>query len=175
MGVDCQICLPDNVRVNDVAGIIGIATGLKPEWSGRDDSKLVRVPGVEVRSTFSPAMVEIRLTGDLIDGDKSHFVYYHFEADNGGRGLNPPSTAFWIAVAHRLVKFFGGKIDYQDCDSVEMDYEHPAFAKQHNSPSKDDEWSTFQKRLFEVEPITKDELVHYNQFAAYKLEEMKHA
>lgn len=177
MGVDCGITLPDNVRVKNVAEVIGIAAGLKPEWDGTSDgsAKWIRVPGVEVKQTTSPEMVEIRLTGKLIDGEVSHFVYYDFESDYGGRALNPRSTAFWIAVAHRLVTFFGGKIDYQDCDTVEVDYKRAAKSKQINSPSDGEPWDKFQKRLFEVKSITKEELEYYDKFAAYKMEEMRHA
>jgi len=172
MGVDCGINLPDNVRVKDVAQIIGIAAGLTPQWGGSHGAKWVEVPGADVTNTIIPEMVEIaiRSLGHLlIDGDAMHTVNYHFESDNNGRSLNPRSTAFWLAVAHRLVDFFGGTIDYQDCDDVEVDYFVPANVRSVNSPSDNEEWDLFQQRKFEVKPITKEELLHYDNLAAYKM------
>jgi hypothetical protein len=172
MGVDCKIMLPDNVRVKDVAKVIGIAAGLLPKWDGSHGAKWVEVPGADVKTTSIPEMAVINLDGGhLIDGESKHFVFYHFESSRGGRLMGPRSTAFWLAVAHRLVDFFGGVIDYQDCDSQYCDYGSAANTREENSPEDDEEWVRFQERLFNVKPITKDELLHYNELAAYKMEE----
>src|SRR5581483_9606267 len=132
MSVDCHITLPDNVRVDNVADVIGIAAGLKPVWEYSDNGKhkWVKVRGVEARSSGvvpGMALISIRSTGHLlVDGEDQHSGYYHFEACHDGRLLSVTSTAFWIAVGHRLVDFFGGSIDYQDCDDVEVNYCQPA-------------------------------------------------
>lgn len=172
MGVDCKIYLPDNVRIRDVAHVIAISAGLKPRWGGSGKAKWVEVP-VEVRNTSYPSMAEIAIYGDLVDGEKRHFVYYHFECSKDGRQLMPRSTAFWIAIAHKLVDFFGGTIDYNDCDDVDIDYSKDANSRLVNAPEGNKEWDAFQERLFNVKPITKEELEHYDIFAAYKAEEMK--
>jgi len=179
MGVDCKINLPDNVRVKDVAYLIGIASGLTPEWEPyeRDPNlKFLRVKGVEVKHTTIIEMAEIsvRSVGKLlVDGEDIHHLYYHFESSYGGRSLGPRSTAYWIAVAHRLVDFFGGTIDYQDCDTVDVDYRRGKKSNRYNCPEDGKPWHSFYKRLSEVKPITQAEMEHYDQFAAYKIKEMK--
>lgn len=177
MGVDCKINLPDNVRVKDVADLIGIASGLPVNWepcSNDRDLKFLRVPGVEVRQTSCVTMPEIsiRSLGKLlVDGKDIHHVYYHLESSYGGRSLGPPSTAYWIAVAHRLVDFFGGTIDYQDCDEVRIDYRRAKKTRNQNSPEDGKPWHNFYKRLSEVKPITQEEMQKLDQFAAYKIKE----
>jgi hypothetical protein len=179
MGVDVKINLPDNVRIKDVAYLIGIASGIKPEWevtSHDPDHSWLRVPGVEVKQTSSVEMAEIsiRSTGHvLVDGEDIHYLFYHFESSRGGRSLGPRSTAYWIAIAHRLVDFFGGTIDYQDCDNVEVDYKRPRKASRYNCPEDGDDYWNFYKRLSEVKPITEEEMQHFDKFAAYKISEMR--
>ncbi len=174
MGVDCGINLPDNVRVKDVAYVIGIASGLKVEWEPcfpDKNNSWLRVPGAEVKATNIIEMAEVFVRGDLVDGQDVHFCYYHFESSDGGRSLNPRSTAYWLAIAHRLVDFFGGSIDYQDCDDVAVDYDKPGNSRDLNSPEDGDEYWDFYKRLAAIKPITQEELRHYDKLAAYKIDE----
>lgn len=179
MGVDVKINLPDNVRVKDVAYIIGIAAGCPIQWEKTEhdpDHSWLRVRGVEVKGTSSVEMAEIsiRSTGHLlVDGEDMHYLFYHFESSRGGRSLGPRSTAFWLAVAHRLVDFFGGSIDYQDCDDVEVDYSRPKKPRRLNSPEDGDDYWNFYKRLSEVKPITEEEMQHFDKLAAYKIAEMR--
>ena len=83
----------------------------------------------------------------------------------------PRSTAFWLAVMHRVVDFFGGTIDYQDCDDIEVDYTVPAKSLQENSPSDGEEWYVFQNRILEIKPITEKEWRSYDSRAAYRIGE----
>lgn len=172
MGVDTRITLPENVRVSDVTRVIGIAAGLKPRryYFSNGDGWCVDVPGSKVSTTGVPEMVRIELFGDLIDGKKQHEVFYHYECEQGGRLLNPRSTAFWIAVGKRLVDFFGGELIYNDCDN-KVDYSVLAKPRIDNSPSDGHLWYNFQERLEKVVPITKEELKYFDSVAAYKLAE----
>ena len=53
--------------------------------------------------------------------------------------MSPPSTAFWIAIGKGLVDFFGGKLDYNDCDEKDVDYRKPARKDIHAEDG--DEWA----------------------------------
>ena len=175
MGVDCKIILPANVRLKDVADVIGVAAGFKPEksplGSSHPDSWAVRVPGVRVSSFNCQGLescAKIELVGETMDGVKDHYVMYHFEYDDGQRLLAPRSTAFWLGIGHRLVDFFGGSIDYQDCDDSYKDYSVPGKSDELNQPEGGDEWDSLQERMFAVKPLTKEELKRFNKLTAYK-------
>ncbi len=146
MGVDCRIILPHNVRVDDVVKVIGIAAGFKPELIHETWGSYVKVAGVKIENTSVPSMCQINFDG--------RFVYYHFEAENGkGRLLNPKSTDFWIAIGRRLVDFFGGELDYSDCDIDDVDYARKSKGNNLNCPSNGKPWMSFQNRLMEIKPI----------------------
>ena len=175
MGVDCNINLPGNVRVNDVADLIGIAAGLPARKHDLDykGAWTVRVDGVKVENACVVGLVDINLSGKMIDGQKDHTVFYHFEDDgSSGRCLLPRSTAFWIAVGRKLIDFFGGALVYQDCDGNE-DYVKPANPDNINCPQDGEDWQNFQQRMLDVQPITKEELLECDEFAAYKLSELE--
>lgn len=166
MGVDCKIVLPGNVRVDDVALVLGASAGLKKEWAPYD-FKSARVLGVEINSIDGiPTCVNIELKGDLIDGFKHHHVMYYFEY-HGLRLLMPRSTGFWIACGHRLVDFFGGRIDYKDCDDESKDYFVPKKSRKLNCPDDGEAWDKFEERIMAIEPITKVELEEYSKYAVY--------
>ncbi len=163
MGVDIRCVLPGNVRVDDVAKVIGIAVGLKPEYRkfnmGNSDGGATYVDGITVNAAGSVDTVQINFDG--------RYALYFFEPDIaiGKRLFYPKSTPFWIAACKRLVDFFGGTIDYNDCDEKAVDYRVKAKSNSENCPSDDEPWETFQQRLLTVPRIHKSEMV--NPKAAY--------
>jgi hypothetical protein len=86
-----------------------------------------------------------------------------------GRLMMPPSTPFWIAVGKGLCKFFGGRIDYNDCDSTDWDrvYRRP---RKNNSPGDGEEWNDFQQAMFDLKPVSVKEMKEANAVAAYQKE-----
>lgn len=173
MGVDCRITLPPNVRLADVAKVMGIAAGLpwEKQFAGRlpDGLWFVHVPKVRVSSGCRglESCANIEFVGETVDGVSGHHVLYHFEGKDGNRLMLPRSTAFWIAIARRLVDFYGGVIDYADCDDVYDDYAVPFKETALNSPKDGAEWEAHRDRVAAVKPITSDELEACKKFAAY--------
>jgi hypothetical protein len=167
MGVDCRIILPADVRVRDVAKVAGILAGLKAsKLNLTGGSYGVQVEGAEAKTTCVVEMAEITLVGKLVDGERGHVGYYHYEMKEG-RLLNPRSSAFWICVGRGLVDFFGGTVDYCDCDTVEVDYKARRKFKD-NSPEDGQPWHDFQDAMLAVKPITKAQLNKAREWAAYK-------
>lgn len=68
------------------------------------------------------------------------------------------STSFWQAVGKRLVDFFGGSVDFNDCDDIDVDYSKEPGSTDVNAPTSGEHWENFQKRILEVPRIHKDEL-----------------
>jgi hypothetical protein len=164
MGVDCNIWLPSRVRIRDVADVIGILAGLKPEKhllqaGGEDGLWAVRVPGVTYEGiTTMPECARITID---VQGEK-HWTLYHFEPSNGERLLMPSSTPFWLAIGSGLVKFFGGRLQYQDCDD-KIDEEYSV--DYDTNPEDGEPWQAFQARMFNLQPAWPAD---FKQHAAYK-------
>ncbi len=180
MGVDCKITLPDAVRIRDVANVIGILLGKEARLDPLDHNNAValRVDGVSVsNSTAVEGCAEINIKDapwghDGKPGDR--WFFYHFEWSGGaadgydtklGRGLMPRCTAINIAMARELVTFFGGEVDYNDCDDSEVDFTAP---EQPDLRANDGEaWDKFQRRMFAVKSLTKQQVAAMKKHDAY--------
>lgn len=172
MGVDCVIQLPSMVYLNDVADAIGILAGCKAykENFSSADGWSTRVESVEKKGPeYLPGCAAITFKRN----EKERYVLYHFEPSNmltdedPGRLLMPPSTAFWIAIGHRLVEIFGGKIFYNDCECDEIpNFENPERQKWVRG-SNGDAWYERQEKLLAIKPLTEEEIESYTDYAAY--------
>lgn len=182
MGVDTVVRLPANVRVSDVADVIAIVSGkpvAKISLGSGVDSWAAEVAGVRVSGLPTmPQCAYIHIDGPLPehiqnyrDGQDGLRVLYHFETENGERLLMRRSTAFWIAVGRRLVQFFGGTQDYQDCDARDVNYRKPPKSDRDNNPSDGKPWSDFQQRKLALKPLTLAELKSADKLAAYQRRE----
>lgn len=174
MGVDTRIILPSNVRIRDVAMAFAIAAGNTIHWeksssntkdSYGGDLKFLRVAYKIKTSDCSPEMAQILFEQHITRSrDTGCLAYWFWENDSNTRLIIVRSSAFWIAIAHRIVDFFGGAIDYSDCDDNEVDYYVEAKI---NNPTGGRAWDMFYKRMSEIEPITKEDMEHFEKFAAY--------
>ena len=175
MGVDTYIYLPKDVRVHEVAEVMGILAGLKPKWAGANGSIWAEVKGASVKGIeIIPGAANIYLEADkgkkFIDGEREHFCMYHYEV--GGHYsnyvlLSPRSTALWIAIGIGLCKFFGGGIDYNDCDAGGINRRFPRKRK-NNSPDDGKAWDLFQKEIMSIKPLSDKDLEKAEELASYK-------
>lgn len=180
MGVNTKLYLPNSVQPRDVADVAGILAGLPFRWekfSSGGEGQYVRVAGAQAKGLETVGMCEILLDArhkdvkkfggkpTLIDGEASHFCYFHFDTEMGMRVITPTSTGFWIAICKGLGEFFGGFLDYQDCDDVPV---NETFWEKQNLHWTDEAFDVFQKRQFEVKPLTVDDLIECAGLSAYK-------
>jgi len=180
MGVDTKIMLPGDVRIQDVAEVIGILAGLpktKFVLQGDDGSWAVRVSGVKVEGIPNLAScAQIYLNAQngtpFVDGEMTHMVMFHYEPGEGSgeRLLMPRSTAFWIAMGEKLIEFFGGEQDYNDCDSKDVDISCKKPRKR-NNPSDGKPWQDFEKAMWSLKPLTEEEVIQAAKQASYGLPE----
>ena len=105
-----------------------------------------------------------------LDGYEGHHVMFHGEPGDGCHGkyrlLMPRSTPFWIAIGTKLIQFFGGEIDFNDCDSKGMDLKRKK-PRKWNDPSNGKSWQDLQKDMWGLKPIAKDDLVAAAKYASY--------
>lgn len=185
MGVNVNIGLPNNARLRDVANAIGVLAGIKPLESRIDTCPkgfFIDVPGVSLRpcglGLESCSYIDIRVPNGkkMVDGETEHtWLMFHFEMEmpslvnsdirDYARGMLPIATPFWIAIGRRLVQFFGGWFIPNDCnDEVEI-YAAPHYL---NGAVSGDVWDQQQRRIFELQPITAEELRDAVKVATYK-------
>lgn len=168
MGVDVRIVLPCDVRIQDVAIAIAIFAGLDKTWNAHKESGWVVVDksSLSIKSSDIVGLANIVLDKKpltLVDGETTHSVLFHFEGgDNplgvlGGKVLLPPKTPFWQAIGVKLVSFFGGALDLDDSDSVDINLSYPR-PRRTNSPEDGHEWDKFQQELYALEPLSATDL-----------------
>jgi hypothetical protein len=181
MGVDAQIMLPADVTVQHVAEAMAMCCGYPhsrhPLGDHGDDADkwFLQVEGWTVQETPSALAGTATIMLEHpdvphLDGEKVHHVMFHLEFDHGRRRLlMPRSTPFWIAMGRKLVDFFGGSMDYQDCDAVEVDYESPK-PREWNDPDDGESWQQFQIDMEAITPVTRDDILACAAHAAYECE-----
>ncbi len=177
MGVDTQIRLPGNVRIERVAEVMGKLVGLKSQIEAVEGSSspgYLRVAGLSFTSPLhAPSLACIHLAGiqepglGWRRGESTAMAYYNFESDGSSRSLHVKSTAFWIAVARGLVDFFGGSVVYQDSDGA-VGYSVPEKSDQLNQADDGDAFYDLERRIHEIKPLTAEAFTAALQHAAYK-------
>lgn len=164
MGANCKITIPAHVRIHDFAIVFGGLSGCEITvgefTNGERLCRSAEITGIRYRIYDDmPTCPTIKLPND-------RHALYHFEFDDdGNHGITPRSTPFAIALGLALVDFFGGSVDFNDCDDVDVDYQRdpvPTYREQDG-----DSWQTFQDRMIAVKPITTADWSKYTKQAAY--------
>lgn len=167
MGINTHILLPVEARIEDVAQVMGILAGLKPErhqLSSAEHSWSCEVAGAKVMPSanqFGCGNITIQApTGKLIDGENSHSCFviacvgtgmYKDHNTRHGHWISTAVSPFWEAIAWGLVRFFGGEVDRNDCDDIDVDFAMPM---QPDITACDGEaWAEFQMRKMNVKPL----------------------
>jgi hypothetical protein len=165
MGIDASISFPPNVQVNDVAAVAARLLGCEAARKTLDEesgSTYAAVTGIEVQSIKDlPECVRILIREFDAEGNKIRSLaglLYHFEWSGGRRGIFRSPTPRNIALLRGLADFFGGKVDYNDCDSTKCDYEVPDKSNTMNCPEDGKPWQDLQDRILAVKPISKETL-----------------
>lgn len=172
MGVDCKVYLSPATKFRDVADVIGILLGqpFREKKLPNSNGIFVEVDGVETKA--SEAVIEC---AEISIPSQDRWFFYHFEFSGlsynehdfqPGRGLLLRSRSENIALGVALVKFFGGYVDFADCDESECDF---AWPEQPDIRANDGEaWDAYHRRMLALKPITKTEIARYESAAAYK-------
>jgi len=151
MSIATKIKLPNNVRIGDVASVVGRLLGCEAERAPIGEASwYADVAGVD--SAASGGTVTCAWIKVLRPNASARQYLYHFEAPCG-RMLMPASCAEAIALGKGLVDFFGGSVDFNDCDDIEDDYAVPAKTDAENRPEDGAEWISLQERIMAVSPM----------------------
>lgn len=167
MGVNAILLLPPDTPVRHVAHAIGALCGLPKSkmdlscneaWAIRTD--------VSVRSNDAvPECVDIVIPPNDIIGPCS--LLFHYEFKQGRRGIMPRSRASAIALCDKLAQFFGGAVDFNDCDDhMDRFYERPMY-RLANDPEDGEPWQRMHQALYDLEKIAEEEIQSFESVAAY--------
>ena len=168
MGVDCNVFLPDRVRLRDVANVLGALAGLEVIKRPLDDhSWYADAQGITYRTYPEvPEMVTIEFEEPT--GERRS-IYYHFESVGPGestcRTVSMRSRARNIAYGVALVDFFGGSVDFDDCDDTREN--HMAYPPLDIRAEDGELWQSLQSRMLAVQPVSDDTIAKYAHVAAY--------
>lgn len=171
MSINTNIILPGNVRLNNVAKVIGMLFGrpvTKERLDSRTKSYVTNVKDINITSHMSvPQMARISIQQTF---QNYRDFNYHFEYEGNKRLITCPSTSHNIAIARGLVDFFGGEVIYQDTKrnySV-PDYKIKKKSNKLNQPEDGKAWDILQERIYAIKPLGRDALLKYVAFAAYE-------
>lgn len=141
---------------------------------GRGEEFYASCDYVKLVNTHTPTMVSIEFTTPY--GERRH-LFFHFEADGqtqsggvaaGYRLLSLASSARNVAIAKRLVRFFGGRVIYQDCSS--KTFMHPDMVSVENPINAANDGQPYfrmQKALADIKPLSQEEIEACIKQAAY--------
>lgn len=165
MGINSKCYLPNDVRAEDIVTAIAFLCGVEriseplgsgslAAWTNRkeaSDEPNKKASHVFVMSTHNMQYYTVHVAPTSCDDEwheGSLFLYPSLEYPNRIL-LYAGVSRFWQEIDRALVDFFGGEIDDNDCDSVDVDYEKQK-PRTSNCPNDGDEWDEFQQGLLDL-------------------------
>ncbi len=101
------------------------------------------------------------------DGEFNYL--YQYESSHGGdHVILARSRDFNIAIFKALADFFGGTVIYSDCGDMTPDYQVPAKSDEENQPEDGAPYWNLQQRIFDLQPLGKNDFDAAENHAAYK-------
>lgn len=165
MGIDARVSLPPNVRVNDVATVLGALLGRPVRREPMGDIWHAAVDGVRVESAPGlPQCANICLSHNGTDYDR---YLFHFEGHGGRRLIIRRSRMEHIALFCELARFFGGSVDFNDHDECDADFVVEDGADEANCPEDGEPWRRLQERIADVRPLNDRYVASHARDAAY--------
>lgn len=178
MGVDCSVILPHEAGLDDIASVMGLLLGAKGELKplSQGGGLHLKVEGVEIKPSSMAECPSIHIADALMsDGSRGERrIMFHYEYNTrsrrdvyttSGRGILPSCTALNIALCVELARFFGGEVDYNNCDAKQANFKAPKAKDLLACNGK--KWDDFQRRMAAVKPLTKTQIDKYQKYAAY--------
>jgi hypothetical protein len=179
MGVDTDLYLPPYVTVRDVGKVVGILLGCSSEIKTFSSGNGIHcvVEGVKVKG-FDSDYGLAECASIVIDGDQPREMMYHFEFstpndrlhNKGWHGIILRSYSPNIALFVAVIKFFGGAVDFNDCDETNIDFEvapEDSIWGHDWSSTDNEEWNELQHKMNALRPLSKDDLRAYALDATY--------
>lgn len=170
MSINSKCYLPSDVRANDVIEAVAFLCGAERErvqighhadciatWSNRHQvSKDIRENDtrkfkVYVLPTYDIQYVTIHIAPTNCDNEWHQGSLFLYPQENHPNRimLHAGVSEFWRQIDRALVVMFGGEVDDNDCDDVDIDYaaESPRSC---NCPEDGEPWQEFQDAMYNL-------------------------
>ena len=188
MGLDVYTYLPPSAESHNILTVTALLAGCPGEWKSFKDGGSKDYFGVDKKyANFIiygaeqhhvnqyvplPSMVLKMHDGNkFIDGNDTISFFLHMESDlfPGFKMVSRYSNPFSGAIGKGLINFFGGLIDYNDCDDIAFNQSKD---ERSNIAHDGKDWKNFQKRLSEVEPVTMQNMLDVEKYVGCTVAEM---
>ena len=157
MSVNTHILLPNEARPKDVLLVLGILCGKKATMEPLGNSRHVVVEGVKLRACEN----QFGCGYLTVDGVCSLFCIANTQSGQVGQDYHS-KTGFWIScpwddfyqrLGVEIVKFFGGEVDFNDCDDTDVNFAWPV--QSDIMACNGEAWDHLHQRIFAVKPISR--------------------
>lgn len=187
MGVDAHCYIPLGTEPDDIFTALALIMGADARFEtihGGDDGsfevvrsswtyRLANMPG-EMHGFLRPDDEE----AEPMVCDTIFFSTPSYHVDGYYWYMSARSYAEPIAVFKKLVDFFGGHVDFNDCDDVGIDHASDGVVKRRKTgetPNDGKAYERYQKQFGDLQPPTYRELAEADSQANYKQEDMRRA
>lgn len=179
MGVDIRLGLEAGTDLRDLGNATGRLLGNPVKHRGGMYTGYDEVQGVKVKGNgVVPGLVDISVFAPkgkrLVDGYDAYGITFHLtwdrEQDPREKGMLfaiPRSRALNIALAQRLVTYFGGTLTYQDV-TAKVDLSIPWDASRGGRRYRHFGYESYLEGIFDMVPLTIEDLVEADKHAAYR-------
>lgn len=179
MGVDIRLGLEAGTDLRDLGNAIGRLLGNPSRRRGGMYTGWTETVGVKVKANqVVPGLMDISVFAPkgkrLVDGEEAYGITFHTlwhrgeaESEKGMLFAIPRSRALNIALAKRLVEYFGGKLSYQDTTD-KVDVAIPWDASKGGRLYRHHGYEAYLEGIFDLTPLTKRDLLEADAVAAYR-------
>jgi hypothetical protein len=182
MGVDANLYLKPDIKLDDIVDAIGRILGLEERRFGSDetdwsyDGVIQYRPALTIMGMSDLAIPDGRFTGANLN-PRFFFNDSYYEVDEEGaqtdkliRGvscLHFSSSPLRIALMRRLAQIFGGVLEEHDSRGTMKVFKRPR-KRFWNTRHDGEDYIAYKKYLYDIPPLTDEEIEDARESAAYK-------
>ena len=173
MSVSCNIYLSSDARTRDILDVMGILLGHNKSKKYFDRGggyycevenidynfpvKMKNQPVAEFKNIYTmsvdvPEMFIIRIQKNPIDKIDDHMAFFHYDTEPGMKLISGGNNEFWNRIGKGLVEFFGGWVDYNDCDDIDKDFESDGM-RENNAHEDNLGFYAFHQDMLDLLPL----------------------
>lgn len=166
MSINSLCTLPNDTRADDVVKAIAFLCGAKrirtdlshggavATWADRSEVQVEpdrQASHVWVQHTHDMQYFIIHIAPTDCDGEWHQASLFLYPEENRPNRILVYAgvSKFWHNIDRALVDLFGGEVDDQDCDEVDVDYQKRKPRKT-NCPSDGQPWQKFEDAMFDL-------------------------
>jgi hypothetical protein len=166
MGVNLKVIFPSSAKARDIFDVTAFCLGNEKEVRPHIPSVHAECDVVKIVPNSDGDMLTVFFESPLNGYQRMFYFHWQLGASEWvGPGFSMKSCADNIALARRLVTFFGGELDENDSDDTMVDLRCPPNPL--NFADDGERWDALQVAKASVLPLTAEEIEAAEENAAY--------